>query len=423
MSRIFALAAVAAFAATVSAQDKGWADRTVKLRIDSKLGTKQAGGLLRDGAEVKQGQTLTVKSDDGFYLEFVGETGVLFKTEVELFVGREMPKKGAPAPKVDPKTLWAAGAKVLAKKSASQVPFGDRDEKGRATFFTLTGLSFVVVRDNGDGWVRVRDRYREGWVSKDDLLAKADAVAHFDALLKAEPQNSWALFMRAASNNENGKHDAAVADYTAYLKQVPNSQAAINNRGIVWSNKKEYDKAIEDFDAVLKLNPQYAVAYGNRANARLNKKEYDKAVEDCDKAIELDPKYATPVWYRARALAKLKKYDEATKGFEEAVKMDPAPARFNALAWHLATCPEGKQRDGKKAVEAAKKAVDQSGADVPWGFRDTLAAAHAEAGDFGSAVAELQKALEAKDVSADDRKKLDARLELYKAKKPFRDDE
>ncbi|AWM40851.1 lipoprotein NlpI [Gemmata obscuriglobus] len=420
MTRIFALATVAVLTAAAVGQDQNWADKTVRLRTTTRLGTRQAGGILRDGAEVTLGQTLTVKSDDGVYLEFVDETGVLFKTEVELFAGREMPRKGAPAPKIDPAKLWAAGAKVLAKRSANQVQFGDRDEKGRSTFFTLTGISFVVVRDNGDGWVRVRDRYREGWVVKDDLVPKEAAVAHFDALLKADPQNSWALFMRAASNNENGKHDAAIADYTEYLKLSPNSSAALNNRGTVWINKKEYDKAIEDFTTVLKADPKYAVAYSNRGHALLNKKDYEKAVADCDRAIELDPQFAAAVWYRARALAKLKKYDAATAGFESAAKLDPSAARLNSLAWHLATCPDEKHRDGKKAVEAAKKAVALDGA---WGFRDTLAAAHAAAGDFEAAVTELQKALEAKAIPAGDRKTLEARLELFKAKKAFRDDE
>lgn len=427
MLRALALALVLATAAAVSADD--WTDKTVKLRVDTKLGTKQAGGLLRDGAELKQGQGFTVKSDDGQFIEFVGETGFLFKNEVELFVGREMPKKGAAPGKADPKDLWVVGSRVLPKRNSSQIQFGDRDEKGRSTFFTLTGLSFVVQKDNGDGWVRVRDRYREGWVHKDDLLTKDTAFDHFDAAVKANPNDNWVLFMRAASNHERGKYDECVADYTEYLKKLPNTASAINNRGNAYVSKKDYDKAIEDYTAVLALDPKYTLAYSNRSSAWLGKKEYQKAIDDCDKAIELDPKYGTAYWYRARALAKLKRYDEAGKGFETAAKLDPTAARFNSQAWFLATCPDEKYRDGKKALELAKKALEQVGQDAAWGFRDTLAAAHAETGDFEAAVAELTKALEAKETkgakppTADERKKMETRLELYKAKKPFRDDE
>jgi tetratricopeptide (TPR) repeat protein len=378
--------------------------------------------LLRDGAELKAGEAFTVKSDDGTYIELDGQKGFLFKTEVMLFAGRVMPKPGD-KPKADAKGLWAEGTRVLPKKSTSAIQFGDRGADGRSTYFPLNGISFSIIRDNGDGWVRIRDRYREGWVSKDDLVTKEDALDHYDKAVKANPRDTWALFMRAASNHEVGKHDAAIEDYTEYLKLLPNTRSALNNRGNVWMAKKEYDKAIDDYTEAIKGDAKFALGYSNRSRAWINKKEYEKAIEDCDKAIELDPKYALPVAYRAQALAKLKKYDEAAKGFEASVKLEPTAGRFNSQAWFLATCPDEKIRDGKKAVELAKKAVAQSGKSVSWTYRDTLAAAYAEAGDFEKAVAEQQKALEDKTPDKDEKKKMEARLELYKMKKPYRDEE
>jgi tetratricopeptide (TPR) repeat protein len=187
-------------------------------------------------------------------------------------------------------------------------------------------------------------------------------------------------------------------------------------------SKKEYEKAIDDYTAAIKGDPQFAMGYSNRGKAWLARKEYEKVIEDCNKSIELDPRYALPLTYKAQALVQLKKYGEADKAFAAAVKLSPIAARYNSHAWFLATCPDGKIRDGKKAVELAKKAVAQSGKVVSWSYRDTLAAAYAEAGDFEKAVAEQQKALEDKTVSKDERKKMEARLELYKAKKPYRDE-
>jgi tetratricopeptide (TPR) repeat protein len=423
MSRTFALGVLVVLVAAPSVEGQDFVDKTVKIRADVRLGTKQAGGLLRDGAALRQGEAFTVKSDDGIYVELVGQKGFLFKGDVELFVGREMPKPGAPGPKVDAKDLWPEGDRAMPRRANSQIQFGDRTADGRITFYTLVGTTVTVRRDNGDGWVRARDSRNEGWVGKDDLVLLKDAVAHFDKAVRADPRDSWSLFMRAAANHALNKHDAAIEDYTAYLKLVPNGRSGLNNRGNVWMSKKEYDKAIDDYTEALKGDPKFAMGYANRARAWLNKKEYDRAVADCDTALELDPKYALALAYKAQALAKQKKYTEAAKAYEAAVKLEPLAARYNSQAWFLATCPDEKFRDGKKAVELAQKAVEQSGKVVNWAYRDTLAAAHAAAGDFEKAVAELQKALEDKGVGKDDRKKLEARLELYKAKKPYRDEE
>jgi Flp pilus assembly protein TadD len=91
------------------------------------------------------------------------------------------------------------------------------------------------------------------------------------------------------------------------------------------------------------------------------------------------------------------------------------------LARVLATAPDAKLRDGKRALAEAKKAVDmlkyRDGR-----FLDTLAAAYAEAGEFDKAVATQQKALDDPELMKDEGDAARKRLELYRAKKPFRDE-
>jgi tetratricopeptide (TPR) repeat protein len=311
----------------------------------------------------------------------------------------------------------------MPKKRNGDIQFGDRDADGKAVFYDLAGLSFAVQHDNGDGWVRVRARAHDGWVGKNELVLREEAVAHFEKLAKANPQDTFALFMIAATHQELGKHDAAIEAYAAYITVNPSDRAAYNNRALMLVGRKEFDKAIADYDQAVKLGPDVANTYANRAAAWLGKKEYEKAVADCDKALELDPKAASAAVNKGRALVYLKKYAEAGKSFETAIKLEPTTGRYNSYAWVLATCPDENGRDGKKAVELATKAVEKAGKGANWTYVDTLAAAHAEAGDFEKAVAEQQKALADKTIPADERKKMEARLELYKAKKPYRDDE
>jgi tetratricopeptide (TPR) repeat protein len=126
---------------------------------------------------------------------------------------------------------------------------------------------------------------------------------------------------------------------------------------------------------------------------------------------------------RAVAFAKLKKYEDAAREFEAALNIDPTASLCREYALFLATCPDAKYRDAKRAVGLARRAAEKAGAGADWKYHAALAAAYAEAGDFDLAVAEQRKALEDQSVGADDRKKMEARLELYRAKKPYRDAE
>ena len=91
------------------------------------------------------------------------------------------------------------------------------------------------------------------------------------------------------------------------------------------------------------------------------------------------------------------------------------------MAWHLCTAPDEKARDGKRAVEAATKACElteyKNG-----GYLDTLAAAYAEVGlRRGGRVA--GEGAKAGDIPIKDMAAARKRLDLFKAKKPYRGDE
>ena len=89
----------------------------------------------------------------------------------------------------------------------------------------------------------------------------------------------------------------------------------------------------------------------------------------------------------------------------------------NQLAWLLATCPAADVRVGGEALEHATRACELTGwADTT--ALDTLAAAHAECGEFAAAVrhAERALALATPPVAAE----IDARLAYFRAHRPWR---
>jgi tetratricopeptide (TPR) repeat protein len=152
------------------------------------------------------------------------------------------------------------------------------------------------------------------------------------------------------------------------------------SQGWNWYDKKEYDKAISFFNQTLEINPQYALAFAARGLTWQKKGHYDDAINDGNKALELEP---------------------------------DKPAYLNNLAWILATCPNMRMRDGKRAVELALKAAKLT----EWkkGYiLDTLAASYAQSGDFPSAIKTQEKAIQLLQEES-----LKRRLELYKQKKAY----
>jgi predicted Zn-dependent protease len=70
----------------------------------------------------------------------------------------------------------------------------------------------------------------------------------------------------------------------------------------------------------------------------------------------------------------------------------PSARLENNLAWALASVPDPAHRDGAGALQHARRAMELSGGRDP-SFMDTLAAAHAEAGDMKEALAWAERAL------------------------------
>jgi tetratricopeptide (TPR) repeat protein len=114
-------------------------------------------------------------------------------------------------------------------------------------------------------------------------------------------------------------------------------------------------------------------------------------------------------------------YDKALEACDNAIKVNRTDqTAYNKRAWIFATCPEAKYRDGKKAVDSAKKACEFSEWKDP-NCLDTLAAAYAEAGDFVEALKWQKKAMENPEFRKNFSEEGVGRLKLYQDHKAYRD--
>ena len=114
MLRPIVLMAIILLAAPAVADDKDWTGRSIKLKEGVALGRKLGGGLVRDGAVLDKTKTYVVKSDDGAFLELVGETGFIFKSEAE--VVRAVP---APADPIVGSYRWYSGAEFVFRENGT----------------------------------------------------------------------------------------------------------------------------------------------------------------------------------------------------------------------------------------------------------------------------------------------------------------
>jgi len=156
-------------------------------------------------------------------------------------------------------------------------------------------------------------------------------------------------------------------------------------------------------------------AEGDKAFAAKN---YAQAVVHFTKSIQQDDTDHYSYHRRGQAHDKLKDYAAASADLSRAVTLQPDNATYlNGLAWFLATTPSPVERDGAQAVTAATRACEITE------FKDavlldTLAAAHAEAGDFEKA---RQHELDAWNLCGKDRKgEFYSRLFLYRTNSPYR---
>jgi uncharacterized protein HemY len=76
---------------------------------------------------------------------------------------------------------------------------------------------------------------------------------------------------------------------------------------------------------------------------------------------------------------------------KNAVAWGQVAAVHNEWAWLLATCPNARFRDPRRAVELAKRAVEL--APEERGFWNTLGVAHCRAGNGKQAIAALEKSM------------------------------
>jgi len=290
-------------------------------------------------------------------------------------------------------------------------------------------------------------------------LGKFDeAIKNYRQALEVKPDSADVYTNMGGTFVMQGKKNAAVDCFLRALQIKPDYTSALNNLGIVFVSQGKPDKAIGQYQKAIKIDPNFHKSHYNLANVLITQGKNDQAIHHYHRALEINPnlteahvgnfiKIASmlikdkktqqaimlfklvlknkPDNFRVHynlgiMLTMTGKITESIKHFRKAVSLQPDnPKSLNSLAWVLATNPESTSQDADEAVKFAQQAVDLTDRQKAQPL-DTLAAAHAAAGDFAKAIEATEKALQLTD-NDELTKEIKQRIKLYKAGQPYRE--
>src|SRR5205823_5214717 len=150
----------------------------------------------------------------------------------------------------------------------------------------------------------------------------------------------------------------------------------------------------------LRLRDGNVAAHFGLARALAAKQKTDAAISHLQKALQIQPDYTAASNDLGVLLASKGEITEAIAAWRQTLSFDPDNAdAANNIGWVRSTAADANLRDGKEALELAQRAIRSGGENAV--VLRTLAAAQAEIGQFGEAIATCQRGEELARKSAD----------------------
>ena len=250
---------------------------------------------------------------------------------------------------------------------------------------------------------------------------RPEAIADLDAAVRIAADETVPLVLRARIHQQAGDTERAAADLKRVLEKHPDHPAALELRGLIAAERNDYPAAIHDFRRLVSQKPDDAVLVGQLGMLYLAAKQPRQAIKRFSRSIELDDKNFASWRGRSDAEISIGDHQAALVDLEQALTLEPNDSGvLNNLAWLLATSPDDAIRDGKRAIELARKACEETTWKQPH-IISTLAAGYAETGDFAEAKKYSQQAVDSEDSSPEVKKQLEGELASYGAEKPWRE--
>jgi len=248
------------------------------------------------------------------------------------------------------------------------------------------------------------------------------ALADIDRAVDLAPRDQAARLLRARILQQGGESERALADVESVLEQDAELPAALELKGLIAAERQDYPEAIRSFRKLAAKNPDDPVVLSQLGMLYLAAKQPREAIRRFTKALESDGDAFAALRGRSDAEISIGDHVAAIADLEKAHLLKPDDTGIlNNLAWVLATSPNDSIRDAVRAISLAEKACEAT----EWKeahIISTLAAGHAEKGDFETARKFSRQAVEADAAAGGDvEEQLKNELASYEAGKPWRE--
>ena len=255
----------------------------------------------------------------------------------------------------------------------------------------------------------------------------ADAAAQFRKGLALEPSDPVLRLRLGTTLFQMGDPRGARQEFERILQSSPEYARAHHSLGLLAAADGRYGEALERFTAAVKYesgDPSSRVAL---AGLLRREGRSEEALEQYDAARHLDPRRPDATLGYIVTLSKLRRHTEARDRLVEATKAYPDEPEFaHALARLLASAPDARVRDGRRALAIAETLLK---AQQTPDRGETLAMALAELGRYEQAAAVQRDVIDATARAGLDQmaRHMDENLRLYErgapCRTPWRDDE
>ena len=287
------------------------------------------------------------------------------------------------------------------------VQVGEQGHADRYTYLPHIGLFLLAVWLAADVTAVRQSRSRFAVATAVVIIVALAWAAFVQASYWRNSETLWTHALAVTSDNDvahnnlgylcvdRGELDKAISHFETALRIRSGKRDAHYDVGSAFvqmnladalARKGRSDEAMVHYEEAIKLQPNYADAYYNRGNVLFAKGRIDEAVADWEKTLQIQPNDADAHTCLGNALLRQGSLKEAIAHYEKALALAPKDAHSrNNIAWVLATSSDASIRDGARAVEFAREAVELSNSEDPK-FLRTLAAAYAESSRFSEAV-------------------------------------
>jgi tetratricopeptide (TPR) repeat protein len=298
-----------------------------------------------------------------------------------------------------------------------------------AVLGVLTWRMCEMYDDLETFWRATLARNSEAWSAHFNLAGilldsgrLEEALAHVQRGIEINPRVRGAQANLAAVLERMGRVDEAFQYLRNAVQRDDSDVDSHASLGAMLLKKEQPAAAVMQLKRAVELDPEYVEANSNLGEALMRLGRTSDAVGPLQTSVKIAPDYTPAQYNLANALIELGRPAEAVKHLQLLLARSPNDGEaLNNLAWILATSPDPKLRDGRKAVELAERSYQLIGDQNPI-VAATLAAAYAEAGRFADAIRVEERALQMATDAGDQKLAENFRreIELYRSGTPYR---